>query len=610
MAIPVLQKSHWIELGRKVEALAAAEIGETKEVLKRELDRLIHAMEMSQAEPELQHPEPTESRNTPENAEKRYKELYNKYANLFDLAPNAYLVIDESGMICEANLTAAIMFNEPKRNLVGRPMTRFIHHDDQETFHFLKQDCLQSADPHMAELKMVHSGGRHFPAQIQLQSLPRRNQAGHEFRAALLDLSEQSRISADLHLLHQCLEIAVYASDSQQLLEAYIRELKEYAQCSAVGIRLRDEAGRIPYQAYDGFSRKFYESESPLSLHNDQCMCIEIVKGRSDPAKPYFTAFGSFYINGTSRFLATVPPEELGRTRNVCNAQGYESVALIPITIDQTISGLIHVADGRENMFPLRVVEVLEQAAMRLGLALQRLHMQSRLSETVESLHELSSHLLKAKEEEQHRLAMELHDQTGQDLNVLKLRLRHLRDRLRRDQPVLKQSCTEMLTFTDQIIETVRRMTRGLNPSALEALGLRAAVKQIFREFSDYTGCSIQTDIDPLERVASRETQINLFRIIQETLTNINKHAQATRVSIKAIESEDTGAIQVVIEDNGKGFDSRKIHGNESRENGMGLAAMQLRSRMIGAQLTIQSQPGRGTCITVKLPAQEHRGIP
>jgi len=549
-----------------------------------------------------------ESRSDLENAKNQYKELYNKYANLFDLAPNAYVVLDQTGTICEANLTAALLLNEPKSKLVGQPMTGFILHDDRETFHLLKQDCLNSGDPHIAELTMVQTSGRRFPAQIQLQSLPCSNQAGNEFRAAILDLSETARISANLHLLHQCLEIAVRATDTRQLIEAYVQQIKDYAQCSAVGIRLRDETGHIPYQAYDGFSRQFYESESPLSLHDDQCLCIAVVKGRFDPAKPYFTAFGSFYINGTSRFLATVPPEELGRTRNVCNAQGYESVALIPIPIDKTISGLIHVADYSENMFPVEVVEVIEQAAMRLGLALQRLHMQSRLSETVANLHELSSHLLKAKEEEQRRMAMELHDQTGQDLNVLKLRLRQLRDRLRKDQPTLKQSCAEMLAFTDQIIDTVRRMTRGLNPPSLETLGLRAAVQQMVREFGDYAGFGIQTDIEPLERVTGRETHISLYRIIQEALTNVNKHAQASRAVIIATEDPNANTIRVVVEDDGKGFDSKKIHTEEDRENGMGLAAMQLRSRMIGAQLAIWSQPGQGTRITVNLPAQKCTG--
>ena len=93
--------------------------------------------------------------------------------------------------------------------------------------------------------------------------------------------------------------------------------------------------------------------------------------------------------------------------------------------------------------------------------------------------------------------------------NVLKLRIK-LGDRFRKDQPALRHSCAEILSFADQIIDTVRRMMYGLNPSVLEALGLRAAIEQMVREFADYTEISIQTDIKPLKKVTSRETQINL----------------------------------------------------------------------------------------------------
>jgi PAS domain S-box-containing protein len=517
-------------------------------------------------------------------------------------------MVDQSGVICEANRAAAILLNgsKSKKDLLGRSMARFIQGDGQDAFDHLKRDCLQSGRPQMAEFEMVQAGGRRFPARIQLQSLPRSN----EFQATLLDLSDQARISDNMRLLHLCLEIAVRSADAQQLLEAYVRQIKNYTRCSAVGIRLRDEAGRIPYQAYEGFSRQFYEKENPLALHSDECLCIKVVKGMTNPTKSYFTAFGSFYINGTTRFLATVSQSELGPTRNTCNAEGYESVALIPITIDQTISGLIHVADIRENMFPQWVVEVLEQVAMRLGLALQRLHMQSQLSETVQDLHELSHHLLMATEEEHRRMAMELHDQTGQDLNVLKLRIKQLQDRLPQDHPDFKQSCREMMAFTDQIIETVRRITRGLNPAALETLGLRAAVEQMVCELGDYGGCSIETDIEVLERIVSHKTQISLYRIIQEALTNINKHARASRLAIKAIEDPDASAIRVVVEDNGKGFDTQKLLGPGGRQKGMGLAAMEERSRMIGGQMTIQSRPGQGTCITIRLPAQKQTETP
>lgn len=608
MTKSVISEHYWAELQRKAEDLLAAKTGESRVSLESELNILMHEMQVAQIGLEHQNSELADSRKDQQNARKHYEALYNKYANLFDLAPNAYVVIDEIGIICEANLTAAIMFNMPKEDLVGRPMNQILHPDDRITFQLLKQDCAQSCGPHLTELNMIQTGGRLFPAQVQLQSLPCSNQSGNEFRAAIVDLSEQNRMSDNLALLHNCLELAVQATGTQQLLEAYVQQIKSFCKCKAVGIRLRDENGRIPYQTYDGFSRQFYESESPLSLHNDQCMCIEVIKGRTDPSKSVFTTFGSFFINGTSRFLATVPKEERGRTRNVCNQFGYESVALIPIHIDRRVTGLIHVADRRENMFPLRVVQVLEQAAMRLGLALQRLQMQSRLSETVESLHELSSHLLKAQEDEQRRIAMELHDQTGQDLSVLKLRLKKLHDRLRKDQPTLKQCCLEMLAFTDEIIGNVRRLTSGLNPSVLEALGLKAALKEMVREFTDYAGFGIETDVEALEGIVDREIQIGLYRIIQEALTNIHKHAEATRAAVNSFEEES--GIRVIIVDDGKGFDCGADCAAEGRKNGMGLAAMRLRSRMISAQLTIQSQAGQGTRITISLPRQKFTGIP
>ena len=602
MAVNAIKEAHWVELQRKADELAALAQGKVSASLHRDLTLFINQVQRYQRRLERQNTALRKSRDAIAKAKKSYEALYNKYANLFELTPHAYVVFDQAGIICEANLTAAIMLNLPKSNLIGQSMARFIHGDDQAAFHRLKHDCRNAVDPRIAELKLVQPGGRHIPAQIQMMSLPRRNQSGNEFRAVILDLSEQERISADLSLLHQCLEIAVQATDAHQLVEVYVQQIKHYAKCSAVGIRLRDEAGRIPYQAYDGFSRQFHESENALSLHSDQCMCIDVIKGRADPSKPFFTSYGSLYINGTSRFLADVQPEEFGHnTRNVCNAAGYESVALVPISVDRNITGLIHVADRRENMFPRQLVEVLEQAAMRLGLALQRLHMQSRLSENVESLRELSSHLMKAKEEEQRRIAMELHDQTGQDLSVLKLRLKQLHDRLRKDQPALKQSCADMMRFTDEIIGNVRRMTQGLNPAVLEALGLKAAVKQTLREFTHFSGIRIQTSIEPLERVHDREIQISLFRIVQEALTNIHKHAQATCVKIRAV--EDPHGVRVVIEDDGIGFDFIAITSASIPEKGMGLAAMQLRGCMIGAQIDIQSRHGQGTRITVNLPA-------
>jgi len=178
-----------------------------------------------------------------------------------------------------------------------------------------------------------------------------------------------------LELVHDHTDISVLISD-------FVDEIKNFTGCEAVGIRVLDNEGNIPYQAYEGFSDRFFELESPLSIKSDQCMCIKVIRGETDERLPFYTPGGSFYMNGTTRFLATVSEEEKGKTRNVCNRMGYESVALVPFRSKGRIIGLIHVADHQENMVPLPMVELLERAVMQLGTAFQRAHAQMELRES------------------------------------------------------------------------------------------------------------------------------------------------------------------------------------------------------------------------------------
>ena len=168
------------------------------------------------------------------------------------------------------------------------------------------------------------------------------------------------------------------------LLKEFVTKVQKLTHCAAVGLRILDDEGNIPYQAYKGFSKSFYESESPLSSKSDQCMCINVIKGTTDSRLSCYTEGGSFYMNTTSRFLATVSEQEKGQTRNVCNASGYESVALIPIRFGSRILGLIHVADFREYMVPLQLVQTLERVCIELGAAIQRVWLAQALKESAE----------------------------------------------------------------------------------------------------------------------------------------------------------------------------------------------------------------------------------
>ncbi len=196
------------------------------------------------------------------------------------------------------------------------------------------------------------------------------------------EITERKQMEEALQVSHHFLEIVNRRTEMIPLLREFVVEVKNFTGCAAVGLRMLDENGDIPYQTYEGFSRRFYESESPLSIKSDQCMCINVIKGEIDPKLPFYTEGGSFYMNGSTRFLATVSEEEKGRTRNVCNQAGYESVALVPIRLGDRILGLIHVADPGENMVPLHMVVVLERAAMQLGTAIQRVLTEETMRES------------------------------------------------------------------------------------------------------------------------------------------------------------------------------------------------------------------------------------
>jgi PAS domain S-box-containing protein len=565
--------------------------------------RLIHDLRVHQIELEMQYEEAQKNQQLINEEKERFGDLYGKYVSLFDFSPIGYVVHDFKGEIQEVNLTFATMLGESRKKLIGCLITDFIHRDSQDAFHFHRLRYSESGEKAICELRMVRKDKTSFEVQLNSRGFRAEPGRSEKICTAAIDISVKVQQSKKKELIRRCLQIAGNAMQIRPVLEGFIRELKSFLGCEAVGIRMLDEHGNIPYQAYEGFNRSFYESESPLSLHTDRCMCISVIKGTTNPEQPFFTTGGSFYINATTKFLSTVSDQQKGDTRNVCNAYGYESVALVPISIGDDILGLFHLADRRENMFPLSEVEMLESLAGQLALVLKRIMAQEEVKRMADELNFLSSRLITVQEEEQRRIAMELHDQTGQDLNVLKIKMAAIRNRLRKDQPGLKAESEWALQFIDKVTHNIKKLAYGLNPDLLEHLGLETALNCMIRDFSEHKRVQVTADFGPVDDTFDRKTGIVFYRIVQEALTNIKKHAGASRVRIGLHRDDDQ--ISLTIEDDGKGFDVHAIRFEKAKKKGMGLTAMAFRARMLGGTFEISSREGRGTKIKVNLPVQD-----
>jgi PAS domain S-box-containing protein len=309
-------------------------------------------------------------------AEAAIQESEAKFRSYIEHAPLAVLVSDREGRLLDFNPSAVNFLGCDADKLLGMNILDLPAEDDRETA--LHDFTILLEEGHLeGEYRLRSRDG-----QVAWVSLHAVMITDKLVLAYCRDITGHKRREAAEGVSHRFLQITHEHSEIMPLLGEFVSEIKKYTGCDAVGIRVLDDEGNIPYQAYEGFSQKFFDSESPLSIKSDRCMCINVIKGDIDPSLPFYTEGGSFLVNATSRFLASVSEEEKGQTRNVCNLEGYETVGLFPFRKNGRILGLIHVADHREDMVPPHVATVLEEAALQLGTAFERIYAEHQLKES------------------------------------------------------------------------------------------------------------------------------------------------------------------------------------------------------------------------------------
>jgi signal transduction histidine kinase len=213
----------------------------------------------------------------------------------------------------------------------------------------------------------------------------------------------------------------------------------------------------------------------------------------------------------------------------------------------------------------------------------------------------LSSHLLNVQEKEWRRLAFELHDDLGQSLSVLKLKLRDIKKRqVSADSAGFNVDCDQVNAYVDHIIDKVRRLSHDLCPSCIEDLGLDESIIMLAEEFSQHTHLKVTIETDPLGDLFQLQDQTYIYRIVQESLNNIQKHANARNVSIKV--ERRRSHVDIQIADDGIGFNKQGNDVKRENEVGLGLTAMEERAWMMGGKMNVVTSIGSGTRIEVNIP--------
>jgi PAS domain S-box-containing protein len=219
---------------------------------------------------------------------------------------------------------------------------------------------------------------------------------------------------------------------------------------------------------------------------------------------------------------------------------------------------------------------------------------EQELRASSEQLRNLAAHLLSVREEERARISREVHDELGQSLTAVKMDLAWLAGRLPQGNGEMIKRIRSTRQLADSIIQSIRRISTELRPAVLD-LGLAEAVEWQVQEFQTRSGIQCKVRLLTREVVASHASTA-MFRIFQETLTNVARHAQATRAEVVLQKQRDR--LVLLIRDNGRGFD----HADPSLANSLGLLGMRERAAILGGRVNISSAPSKGTTVTAWIP--------
>lgn len=297
-----------------------------------------------------------------------------------------------------------------------------------------------------------------------------------------------------------------------------------------------------------------------------------------------------------ARMLRLGTPAEFAVTADdVLNMSGVREGFNVPIRYDGRCLGVIGVTGNAPAAAPYaRLAAKFTEAALEANARQEQL---LRLFQEKKSLQAtLLGKIIAIQEEERRKISRELHDETSQMLTSILIGLRMLADKIPADD--LRQAALELRELAAHTLDSVRNLAVELRPVLLNDFGLEAAVRRHIERYEQQQGITVLLDVSGLERERlADEIELTMYRILQEALSNVAKHASAGQVAIR-LARYDT---QVVLDiaDDGKGFE---YPGGQSRQEGLGLYGMKERVSLLGGELSIQSSPGAGTRISVVIP--------
>jgi len=278
----------------------------------------------------------------------------------------------------------------------------------------------------------------------------------------------------------------------------------------------------------------------------------------------------------------------------------HGSKLVVPLKARDKYLGIIILILKKKRDIPPEIIRLVQLSADQIIGALERAKLYSDIKEKEHKLEILSNTIINMQEEERKRISRELHDEIGQALTAVEIEIGLLKNTLPEKYQILG-IFEKIKTLIDNTLINIRRISLDLRPVLLDEVGLRPALRWYVNDFSHRTGIDVTIRISGLKRRLDQKREIMIYRIVQECLTNVFKHSQATEAEMVLF--VDGNQIKIDLQDNGKGFDSGQVI-NAKDDGGLGLFGIRERLKIINGDLEISSNPTRGTKISINIPCR------
>lgn len=492
----------------------------------RPVGELLHELQVQQIELEMQNENLRQSQIALEESRDRYQDLY-------DFAPVAYLTLDELGMIVEINLTGAELLGMERKRLIRRRFDQFVASAENACWQLYFLNLFNSA--YCCELRLKRQDGTQFYARLDSRCI---NADAKTARIMLTDITERKVIEQALR-------------ESEEKLSAIFEGALD-------GIVLIDDTGMIV-----DCNPEFRHQSGMTSDQLKQTRIWELRPAdKAELTKKIFFEIMNAGSGGAAEFKFKQPDGNV---------------------IHIAVRGVILSIGGK-----CYLQCITHDISVNKSIELE-------LREYQQLLRELAAQGAASREAELKHIAREVHDELGQILTALRMDISLIRIQFGVHDSNLMPKIQDMLILVDKAIQGARDVTANLHPPALD-MGVVPAIAWLSNEFTARTSipCGLRVLEEPTCLDDART--LTLFRIVQESLTNITRYAQATRVEItigKCVE-----AITIEILDDGTGFDNESLPTAKS----FGLMGMKERALAVGGKVEITSAPGLGTVVFVEIP--------